>query len=95
LFSTYIPGQTDPSTPCAPAIGGGRAYVVSLFDASPVNGTTTADRSQKLEQPGIAGGPTAIIRENGTVEPRVGFEPVDMPEISLTKRVYWSEQTEY
>lgn len=95
LFSTYIPSQSDPTNPCAPAIGGGRAYVVSLFDASPVNGTDTSDRHQKLEQPGIAGGPTAIIRENGTVEPRVGFEPVDMPEISLTKRVYWSEQTQY
>ncbi len=95
LFATYIPGQVDPNNPCAPAIGGGRAYVVSLFDASPANGTTVADRYQKLEQPGIAGGPTALILENGTVEPRVGFEPVDMPEISLTKRVYWSEQSEF
>jgi len=95
LFATYIPGQTDPNDPCAPSIGGGRAYVVSLFDASPVNGESVADRHQNLEQPGIAGGPTAVIMENGDIEPLVGFESVDMPEISLTKRVYWSEQTQY
>ena len=95
LFATYIPDQADPDNPCAPTIGGGRAYVVDLFDASPANGTTVADRHQELDQPGIAGGPTAVILDNGTIEPRVGYEPVDMPEISLTKRVYWSEQSDY
>jgi len=95
LFSTYIPGQLNPADPCAPTIGGGRAYVVKLFDASPVNGPAVTDRHQTLDQTGIAGGPTATITENGDILPRVGFEPVEMPEISLTKRVYWSEQSDY
>ena len=95
LFATYIPAQENLANPCAPSIGGGRAYVVSLFDATPANGPTVTDRHQQLEQPGIAGGPSVVILENGSVEPRVGFEPVEMPEISLTKRVYWSEESEY
>ena len=95
LFATYIPAQENLANPCAPSIGGGRAYVVSLFDATPANGPNITDRHQELEQPGIAGGPSVVILENGSVEPRVGFEPVEMPEISLTKRVYWSEESEY
>ena len=95
LFATYIPAQANPANPCAPSIGGGRAYVVSLFDASPANGNTVTDRHQELDQPGIAGGPSVVILENGSIEPRVGFEPVEMPEVSLTRRVYWSEESEY
>ena len=66
-----------------------------MFDASPANGNTVADRHQALDQPGIAGGPSVVIQENGSIEPRVGFEPVEMPEVSLTRRVYWSEESEY
>lgn len=95
LFATYIPGQVNTEEPCAPAIGGGRAYVVSLFDASPANGVQAADRFQELKQSGIAGGPNGVILSNGTFQPRVGGEPVDMPVISLTKRLYWSEQLEF
>jgi len=84
VFATYIPDASgQPETPCRPAIGGNRAYAVSLYDATSIEGTATTDRYIALEQAGIAGSASAIISE---VEPGIEDSPW-----SVKERLFWSE----
>ncbi len=104
VFATYIPdtaGQSDDI--CKPATGGNRAYVVSLFDASPVDGTDPSNRYQDIQQPGIAGTVSVIIDSGSeagsegtwSVNAIVALDPIEIPAVPLTKRTYWSEYPDY
>ena len=108
IFATYNPDTAGQSTDiCQLAAGGNRAYIVSLFDASPADGSSNpADRHQDLEQPGIAGTVSVIIdrgsdpgseEDSGwSVNAIVALEPVkNLPSVPLVRRLYWSEYPDF
>ena len=89
VFSTYVP-QT-PEDPCAAALGLGRVYTVSVLNATPTGGHSTEDRYVELVNPGIPAEPAAHIAGDGDIDIIVGTESFDGPDVSLIRRVYWSE----
>jgi len=104
VFATYIPDTAGQSNDiCKPATGGNRAYVVSLFDASPVSGTDAKNRYQDIEQPGIAGTVSVIINRGDeagsdgkwSVNAIVALDPIEIPSVPLLKRLYWSEYPDF
>ena len=89
IFSTYVPQA--PEDPCAAALGLGRVYTVSVFNATPTGGHSTEDRSVELDSPGIPAEPAAHITGDGDINILVGTESVEGPDVTLIRRVYWSE----
>ena len=108
IFATYIPDLAGQTTNiCQPASGGNRAYVVNLFDASPVSGSNNPDeRHQDIEQPGIAGTVSVIIdrhsdpdsgeEDTWSVNAIVALDPIkNMPTVPFVRRLYWSEYPDF
>ncbi len=101
LFTTYLPDGT--TVGCQAAQGSGRAYLVNIFDATPVLnldtlGSTTAltksDRYSSLVRGGIPPTPTPFFPDNGEV-PIVLIGPELGPAINfgeLTGRTFWFER---
>ena len=104
IFASYIPDTTGQSDDiCKPATGGNRAYVVSLFDATPITGVEPSNRYQDIEQPGIAGTVSVIIDrgdENSpdsdwSVNAIIALDSIEMPAVPMMRRLYWSEYPDY
>ncbi|OED37135.1 hypothetical protein AB833_24595 [Chromatiales bacterium (ex Bugula neritina AB1)] len=101
VFATYLPTtRGNATTDCQAAVGGNRGYVVSLYDASPLSGENPSDRNQDLEQGGITGAISVIINHNNTdgqwsVNAITGLDSLKIPNVNLTKRVYWSENPDF
>ncbi len=101
VFATYLPdgsGQTNDA--CQPATGHNRSYVVSLLDATPVNGTDPGNRYDDIDQSGIAGSVSVIISGDTTenewsVDAVTGLNTIDTPTVNLTRRTYWSESPNF
>ena len=104
VFASYIPDKSGELTDvCSPATGGNRAYVVNLFDASPITGVHPTNRYQDISQPGIAGTVSVIIDSGDdsttdsdwTVNAIVALDTVEIPLVPMMKRLYWSEYPDY
>lgn len=68
FFSTYEPGNSEPTTTCKAVQGAGRSYAVNLFDATPVqqrvNGSPDRlDRVKALKTAGIPPDVVALFPE--------------------------------
>ncbi len=103
LFSTYIPSAT--TSGCQTAQGGGRVYLVNIFDGTPVqnldtNGSSsnlvTTDRYVALSRGGIPPSPTPFFPDNGAA-PIILIGPELGPSVNfgeLTGRTFWYEKTQ-
>ncbi len=101
LFSTYIPSAT--TSGCQTAQGGGRVYLVNIFDGTPVknldtNGSTSnlvkTDRYVALSRGGIPPAPTPFFPDNGA-DPIILIGPELGPSVNfgeLTGRTFWYEK---
>ncbi len=89
MFSTYVP--QSPQDRCTAALGLGRVYTVSVLNATPTAGPSTEDRYVELVSPGIPAEPAAHMTGDGDINILVGTESVEGPDVTLIRRVYWSE----
>ena len=94
IFTSYLP-ETVASDSCSPAVGTGRHYSVSVFDATPINGTTPESRYSDLTVAGIPNEPTPFIDSDGELTVLVNLEKVATPDYQELTRVYWTEQPDY
>lgn len=94
IFTSYLP-ETVTSDTCSPAVGSGRHYSVSVFDATPTNGTTPESRYSPLSTAGIPNEPTPFIDSDGVLTVLVNLDEVATPDYDEMTRVYWTEQPDY
>ncbi|HEY5718217.1 MAG TPA: hypothetical protein VIS52_06940, partial [Motiliproteus sp.] len=97
IFTTYEPAPDDPSN-CNPAQGTSRAYLVSLFNATPMldideDGTVdAADRVIQLAIGSIPSTPTVIDTLESKPTVWVGPERLDQVDTDVESiRTYWIE----
>lgn len=104
IFTTYSPSEN--ADVCAPVIGGGNLYILSILDGTPTinlsleNGgvsdpLTHEDRQQDLERDGIPPSPRVLFPEGES--PTLLIGPEKGPEIDfgkMAKRVSWVEVTD-
>jgi type IV pilus assembly protein PilY1 len=102
IFTTYIPSAL--TSGCQAAQGGGRTYLVNVYDATPIlnldtigtdSALTKNDRFYNLARGGIPPTPTPFFPDNGTA-PFVLIGPEKGPGVNfgeLTGRTFWYEKT--
>lgn len=94
IFTSYLPESVSTDT-CSPAVGKGRYYSVSVFDATPTSGTAASARYTDLATSGIPNEPTPFIDAEGELSILVNLEKVATPTYQELTRVYWTEQPDY
>ncbi len=99
VFTTYEPTAANTGS-CNPTQGTSRAYLVSLFDASPmldINGDNTvnaADRVIQLQIGSIPATPTVIDTLESKPTVWIGPERLDQVNTDVeSKRTYWIEES--
>ena len=93
-FTSYLPESVTTDV-CSPAVGKGRYYSVSIFDATPTKGSEPSDRYSDLSSSGIPNEPTPFIDSEGELSILVNLEKVATPNYNEVTRVYWTEQPDY
>lgn len=98
IFTTYEPTPPDVAS-CNPAQGTSRAYLVSVFDATPVadvdgdNNLETTDRVVQLQIGSIPSTPTVIDTVESDPTVWIGPERLDEADTSVESvRTYWIEE---
>ncbi len=99
LFTTYIPGAANSA--CSAVLGGGRFYLVSVFDATPRENLDETgddqqliaeDRSKELHRGGVPPEPKALFPDGSDPIVLIGTEKSpDFDFGKLTNRTFWRE----
>ncbi len=79
IFTTYLPASASSTSACAPAEGGGRAYVLNLVDGEPkidLNTDGTLDKTQPMDGT-CAGDYCRDLGRGIPSSPLVIFEPTE------------------
>lgn len=98
FFSTYEPNASSANNSCKAVQGVGRAYAVSLFDATPITQTVSgtpdrADRSQELKTAGIPPKGIVLFPDGGSPPVQcVGTECETLKIDNTTGPTYWIDE---
>lgn len=98
FFSTYEPGNNEPTVTCKAVQGTGRSYAVNLFDATPteqrVNGSPDrSDRVKVLKTAGIPPDAVALFPEGKEKAPLcIGTECEDLEVDISVGPTYWIDE---
>lgn len=98
FFSTYEPGNSEPTVTCKAVQGTGRSYAVNLFDATPVeqrvNGSPDRqDRATALKTAGIPPDAVALFPEGKKKAPLcIGTECEDLEVDISVGPTYWIDE---
>ncbi len=102
IFTTYEP-EPEINDACTGGLGNGYYYVLDLFNAAPdlpLNGGADgdpatddaldkADRSQRLNRPGLPPAPVVYFMPGGGIRVLVGPEILPSPAENPTRRTFW------
>lgn len=98
FFSTYEPGNSEPTISCKAVQGAGRSYAVNLYDATPVeqrvNGSPDRlDRVRTLKTAGIPPDAVALFPEGKDKAPLcIGTECEDLEVDISVGPTYWIDE---